>query len=78
MAKGTTAPLGMTCALLTARTGTGGTATACPSPTDWQRGELAAYQVAGGGGRGNWGAVFHDRGGTMNCWSRAATARIVS
>ena len=82
MTKGTLTPLGMRCALATAVTTSLGTATACPSPSDWERGEQAAYQAQDP--VGNWQALMHDRGAnaiasiSMDCWSRAAAVGAVS
>ncbi len=81
MTKGTLPPLGMRCALAQALVTSLGTATACPSPSDWSAQELAAYQI--GDFRGNWAALFHDRSTasvaslSMDCWSRAAAVGIV-
>lgn len=80
MTKSTLSPLGGRCTLASAVTASLGTATACPSPTDWQRSEQAAYMQAGPGG---YTAIFHDRSRTtptslsMDCWSRAVTAGMV-
>lgn len=81
--KSTLAPLGMRCALASAVTTQTGTATACPSPSDWQRDELAAYQTDPDT-RGNYQSIFHDRGAaavaslSMDCWSRAASVGAVT
>ena len=81
MAKGTLAPLGMRCALEDAITTSLGTATACPSPADWQRAEQAAYMIQDP--PGNWQAIFHDRGAasaasiSLDCYSRAAAVGAV-
>ena len=81
MAKGYLAPLGMRCALEDAITTTTGTATACPSPADWQRTEQAAYMIQDP--VGNFQTLFHDRGAdaiaslSMDCWSRAAAVGAV-
>lgn len=81
MAKQLIVPLGARCALATAITTTQGTATACPSPADWQAGEQAAYMLQDP--QGNWAALFHDRAAnavtslSMDCWSRAAAVGAV-
>ncbi len=69
------APLGGTCALLVAVTGPGGTASACPSPRNWQLNEMAMVGTYVQGYIQP--ALYHNRGGTMNCFSRAVTAGIV-
>ena len=81
MAKGFLSPLGMRCALEDAITTTTGTATACPSPSDWERTEQAAYMIQDP--VGNWQTIFHDRGAasaasiSLDCWSRAAVVGAV-
>lgn len=80
--KGSINPLNGRCALATAVVGPLGTATACPSPSDWQRGEVAAYAIQDP--PGNWQSIFHDRGAAsaasiqMDCYSRALAAGVVS
>ena len=82
MVKSTLTPFGMTCALAIAITTSLGTATACPSPSDWERTEQAAYQIQDP--VGNWQSIFHDRAAnavaslSMNCWSRAASVGAVA
>mgnify|MGYP001586552000 CR=1 FL=1 len=76
------APLGTRCALARAIVTSLGTATSCPSPTDWQAGEQAAYVLQDP--VGNWAALFHDRTAnavasiSMDCWARAASVGAVS
>ena len=82
MAKATLTPLGARCALARAIVTSLGTATSCPSPTEWLAGEQAAYVIQDP--PGNWAALFHDRAAnavasiSMDCWSRAASAGAVS
>ena len=69
------APFGQTCGLRKAVIGTSGTATECPSPRDWQTGEAAMASTYANGYIIP--AVYHNRSGSMNCWSRAQTAGLV-